>query len=172
MKPYGNITSIPLNYMHAYVNVYHRCRHEIVKRGFLAEYEDRNHFDRMLSYSYYQDRFIENGSVLFTLPTANVYRFQSAPATPKSGYMLLRYSFKNNISISSQIVRDLVLRLDDAGRFRKWRMFLSSVNSTSFTLCIKKRDYKAITTIMNTTILAYLREKELAGIEYHLEQFF
>ena len=170
IKPTGEIESIPLKYMHAYANVYHRCRHEIIKRGFLAEYEDRNRFDKALSYSYYQNRFLENGTVLFSLPTANGYRFHTADARPQSGYSLLHYRFKNSLAISSKLIRDLLIRLDDAGRFRKWKLFIASVGVQSFTLCIQKKDYKAITTILNTTILAYLREQDLTGIEYSLEQ--
>lgn len=169
IKPCGEIKSIPLKYMHAYANVYHRSKHEINKRGFLSEYKARNHFDLVLGYSYYQDRIVKNGSTLFVLHTANGYRFQSSKVQAQEGNLMLCYTFQNSMQVSSQLIRDLLIRLDAAGRLRKWHISISGLSNNSCTLCIKETDYKSVATILNTTILAYLHEKELFGIEYHLE---
>lgn len=168
IKPCGEIKSIPLKYMHAYANVYHRNKHEIIKKGFLSEYETRNHFDRVLGYSYYQDRIIKNGSTLFALHTANGYRFQPSKVQAQEGNLLLCYTFQNSMQVSPQLVQDLLIKLDAAGRLRKWHISISGLSNNSFTLCIKETSYKPIATILNTTILSYLHENELSGIEYHL----
>lgn len=168
IKPCGEITSIPLKYMHAYTNVYHRNKHEIIKKGFFYEYETRNHFDLILGYSYYQDQLLKGGSTLFVLHTANGYRFQSSSIEAQEGNLLLCCTFLNSMQVSSQLVRDILIILDAAGRLRKWHISISGLSINSFTLCIKEVDYKSVATILNTTILSYLHEKELSGVEYHL----
>ena len=169
IKPSGTIRSIPLNFMHAYVNVFNRCRHECVKRGIIAEYEKRNHFDRVIGYSYYQNHLMESGTTLFTLSTANGYCFQSCLIKPLKGYLLLRCTLKNFIMFSAPVIRDLLIKLEEMGRFRKRKLWLAGVSSNSFTLCIEEGNQKNTSSILNTTILAYLHENDLAGMEYDLE---
>ncbi|MBR2402828.1 MAG: hypothetical protein IKB01_08705 [Lachnospiraceae bacterium] len=170
IKPCGEIKSIPMNYVHDYNRVYSRIRYTLLKRGIYPEYEQRNHFDRALSYSYYQDHRIEQRDTLFTLRTASRYYFHSGSTKPLPEYVLLQCIFKNRTSFPTPLVRDIILRLEKTGQFRKWNIILTNVSSNALTICIQKRDYKKITTILNTTILSYLLEQEWVGLEYHLEQ--
>jgi len=170
IKPCGEIKSIPLNYMHDYLHVFFRSRYVLLKRGFLPEYEIRNHFDRTLSYSFYQDHLIENGHTLFTLTTANHYRFASNPGAPRTGYSLIRCTFKSHKLLSFSFIRGLINKLESAGYFRKRKLFLTGVNTRSFSLCMKQENGKQVTTILNTTILAYMKEQGFFGLEYDLEQ--
>ena len=78
-------------------------------------------------------------------------------------------TFKNLTLFSAHIIRDLLIKLDEMGRFRKWGFWLSGVSSNSFSICIEEKNQKNASSILNTTILAYLHENNFVGMEYDLE---
>ena len=169
IKPCGEIKSVPLNYMHDYLHVFFRSRYLLLKLGLFPEYEVRNHFDRTLSYSFYQDHLIENRQTLFSLTTANHYRFTSNPGAPRTGYSLIRCTFRGHKLLSFSFVRGLINKLESAGHFRKRKLFLTSLSTDSFTLCMKETELKQAATIVNTTILAYMKDQDFFGLSYDLE---
>lgn len=169
IKPTGEITSIPLRYMHAYANIFHRTKNEITHLGFLEEFEQKNNFDRILSYSYYLDHYFKKGTVLFTIETANHYRFHQNLGPTLPSYETITYFFTNAPGIPNNMIYGIIDKLDSSGLFRKFKMVITSISSTSFSLCIRKKDYKTISTLLNTALLSYLRENDLSGIEYRLD---
>lgn len=170
IKPEGVIEGLPLKYMHAYPNVYFRNLQRIKERGFLPEYEQRNQLDVILSFSYYIQFYSRNPGVSFAVKSANNYEFHPLSNGLESGkHVVCR--FHSPFPKTVRIPQEFICFLDDAGRFKKYPIFITGITNDTFSFYIEQKNLRRFLTLLNTSLVAFLRTKDLSGMTFHIEEY-
>ncbi len=170
VKPKGEMVSIPLLYMHCYHQVYQKHSKELVAKGLIKELEERNRFDILLGRFYYQDLYAKKKSTLFTLKDSVGYHFLNEELEYKESGYLLTYSFKHLPIQLAHLLRELLCRMESKGYFKKFRVMITGMGISSFSLFVVREDMRKLDTLIDTTLVFFLRDNGLYGVRYSLNR--
>lgn len=170
VKPRGTITSLPLLYMHCYCQVYQRLSKELTSKGLIKELEERNCFDVLLGRFYYQDLYAKRSAALFTLRDSVGYHFLNEELEYKEDGYVLTYTFKHLPLNLSHLLRELLCRMENKGYFKKYSVMITGIGLSSFSIFVVKKDMRQLDTLVDTTLVMFLRENELYGVRYSLNR--
>ena len=123
-----------------------------------------------IHFSYYQNRYINSDSVLFKLNGANTYHFNLTVGDLPSEAHCLTYTFPSIPVSASALVRALLCKIEAEGKFRRYHIMITNISKNSFSLYVDDLHYMQVYDAMNATLLAYLRENELRGLEFEVER--
>jgi len=171
VRPEGDIKSIPLLYMHCYHNLYYRNKRSLLKTGAWNEFEVSNTFDMVLGMSYHQNLYSRNNDYLFWLSNANGYVFRKKLSDGfncpgKKICLSLRYVPAGMESI----ILHLLCRMYEYDMFFKTDILILSMSDDFVSFYILDQDVDYVETKINRLLLSYLHQKELRGVEYHLQE--
>lgn len=170
IKPKGEITSLPLMYMHCYSQIYQKQSRELTSKGLLKELEERNCFDVLLGRYYYQDLYAQKAAVLFTLRDSVGYHFLNEELSYKRDGYVLTYTFKHLPLNLSHLLRELLCRMELKGYFKKYGVMITGVGPSSFSIYVVKEDMRKVDTLIDTTLVFFLRDNGLYGVRYTLSR--
>ena len=168
VKPDGEIESLPILYMHGYHNIYRRVVSGLKTEGCYTEYLERNQFDMIISRYYYQDLYEKENRILLAVKNANQYVFAD-PALKEYRKEGRCYTYRFVRCYDAiNLVRSVLLAMDNKGYFKKYQIMISSISPISFTLFVATAEQERMKTLIHITILELLMQEKYKDVEYEV----
>lgn len=170
VKPEGPINSIPVKYLPSYKRVYHHNRHIVIKSGLWNEFQLINQFDALLGLSF-KLPLDAAPQLYFKITRCGVYSFRKElPAIQVPEHSYYKYSFRNVNGGLNEFIRGALCSLEGNGSFRRFGFSIAGMDADGFILLLSNSSVDDVQTVINCSLLNYLKEQQLRGITYIVEK--